>query len=88
MFVRSLFYGKYTEKLVVVFKTVCVGSGSVIIFLTETDPELTSDSDPNPGPDRPGCATVHWLKYYKHHRIIDDRMENSINGRRIQYNIR
>ena len=28
------------------------------------------------------------LRLTKFHRIIDDRMENSVNGKRIQYNLR
>ena len=31
---------------------------------------------------------VYGLNYRSDHRIIDDRMENSVNGRRIRYNLR
>ena len=35
-----------------------------------------------------GCLNTYNIFFRLIHRIIDDRMENSVNGRQIRYNLR
>ena len=51
--------------------------------------EKTKDYNCNFSKETYKCRRFHWVvKQLLSHRIIVDRMENSVNGRRIRYNLR